>query len=126
MGIPAARELALQPGAPARRRPDLLHGDAGGAAVELELEERLGAAEVDDLDPAVAGGALVLDDLDDGVGLAPLALEVQPVAVPLAVAARSRNGGGAAGQPLGNSGGVGEQVEDFGDRDADGAGVGEG
>src|SRR2546425_9049860 len=100
MGIPAARELALQPGAPARRRPDLLHGDAGGAAVELELEERLRAAAVDDLDPAVAGGALGLDDLDDGVGPAPAALEVQPVVVTLAPALGSQYGEGAHRQPL--------------------------
>src|SRR2546422_521180 len=126
MGIPAARELALQPGAPARRRPDLLHGDAGGAAVELELEERLRAAAVDDLDPAVARGALVLDDLDHGVGLAPLALEVQPVAVTFTPALGSRDGGGAARQPLRHAGGVGEQLEHLVDRDADGAGVGEG
>src|SRR5207247_9610355 len=98
--VAAARELALQPVSPARRAPDLLHGDAGGAAVELELEERLGAAAVDDLDPAVAGGALVLDDLDHGVGLAPAAPEVQAVAVAFAPALGSRDGGGAARQPL--------------------------
>src|SRR5437773_5084632 len=111
MGIPAARELALQPGPPARRRPDLLHGDAGGAAVELELEERLRTAAVDDLDPAVAGGALVLDDLDHGVGLAPLALEVQPVAVAFAPALGSRAGGGAAREPLRHAAGGGARRE---------------
>src|SRR5437763_1557577 len=48
--------MPQQPGAQARRVPDVLHGDAGGAALELELEERLGAAAVDDLDPGVGGG----------------------------------------------------------------------
>src|SRR6266705_1153558 len=37
-----------------------------------------------------------------------------------------RDGGGAARQPLRHAGGVGEQLEHLVDRDADGAGIGEG
>src|SRR5437762_6432552 len=77
-------EVPQQPRAQPRRGPDVLHGDAGGAALELELEERLGAAAVDDFDPGVGGGADELDDFDDAVGLAAVALEVDAVAVALA------------------------------------------
>src|SRR2546430_17347778 len=96
----SAIEVPQQPGAQPRRGPDVLHGDAGGAALELELEEGLGAAAVDDLDPGVGGGTDELDDFDDAVGLAAVALEVDAVAVALALLARLRHGGGADGEPL--------------------------
>src|SRR2546426_4773866 len=51
-----AIELAEQPCAPRRRHPDTLHRDLGGAALEVELEEGLRAAAVDDLDPGISGG----------------------------------------------------------------------
>src|SRR5216110_3334711 len=95
--------MAQQPGAQPRRGPDVLHGDARGAALELELEERLGAAAVDDLDPGVGGGTDELDDFDDAVGLAAVALEVDAVAVALALLARPRHGGGAVGEPVGHA-----------------------
>src|SRR2546429_9395460 len=94
-------EVAEQPRAQPRRGPDVLHGDAGGAALELEFEERLGAAAVDDLDPGIGGGTDELDDFDDGVGFAAVALEVDAVAVALALLARPRHGGGAGGGPCG-------------------------
>src|SRR5882762_8106787 len=62
-------ELPQQPCTPTGRHPHTRHGDLRGAALEVELEERLRAAAVDDLDPGVGGGGLVLDDFDDGVGL---------------------------------------------------------
>src|SRR2546429_3583287 len=118
--------MAQQPGAQPRRGPDMLHGDAGGAALELELEERLGAAAVDDLDPGVGGGRDELDDFDDGVGFAAAALEVDAVAVALALLARPRHGGSAVGEPLGHAARIGEELEHLFDGDADEAGVGEG
>src|SRR5205085_6035232 len=96
-------EVAEQPRAQPRRGPDVLHGDAGGAALELELEERLGAAAVDDLDPGVGGGRDELDDFDDGVGFAAVALEVDAVAVALAFPGGPRDGGGAVGEPRGHA-----------------------
>src|SRR5438045_9345749 len=96
-------EVPQQPGAQPRRGPDVLHGDAGGAALELELEERLGAAAVDDFDPGVGGGGDELDDFDDGVGFAPAALEVDAVAVALAFSGGPRHGGGAVGEPVGHA-----------------------
>src|SRR5207302_4554515 len=113
-------------GAQPRRGPDVLHGDAGGAALELELEERLGAAAVDDLDPGVGGGRDELDDFDDGVGFAAVALEVDAVAVAFALPGGPRDGGGAVGEPLGHAARVGEELEHLFDGDADEAGVGEG
>src|SRR6266704_637917 len=123
--IAPPEELAEEPGAPGGGDPHVLHGDVGGAAGELQLEERLGAAAADDLDPAVGSGGLVLDDFDDDVDLAPLVLEAQPVAVAFAPVGGSRDGGGAARQPLGHAGGVGDQLEHLVDRHADGAVVGE-
>src|SRR5881296_3087534 len=116
-----AVELAEQPGAPRGGGPDVLHGDAGGCALELELEERLRAAAVDDLDPAVRGGGDVLDDLDDGVGLASVALEVQPMAVAFAFVGGARDREGAVREPLGHAGGIRNELEHPLYRDADGA-----
>src|SRR5207237_9595297 len=96
-------EVAEQPGAQPRRGPDVLHGDARGAALELELEERLGAAAVDDLDPGVGGGRDELDDFDDTVGFAAVPLEVDAVAVGLVPLGRRRVGGRAVGAPLGDA-----------------------
>src|SRR2546426_2397616 len=125
MRAASAIELSKQPRSPRRRHPDTLHGDLGGAALEVELEERFRAAAVDDLDPGEGGGGFVLDDFDDGVGLPTLALEVEPVAVAFAFVGGSRDDGDAVGQPLGHAARVGDQVEDLLDGDPDGAGVGE-
>src|SRR5947208_5421602 len=119
-------EVPQQPRAQPRRGPDVLHGDAGGAALELELEERLGAPAVDDLDPGVGGGPDELDDFDDAVGLAAVALEVDAVAVALALLARPRHGGCAVGEPLGHAARIGEELEHLFDGNSDQAGVGEG
>src|SRR5437764_11568797 len=100
-------EVPQQPGAQPRRGPDMLHGDAGGAALELELEEGLGAAAVDDLDPGVGGGGDELDDLDDGVGFAAAALEGDAVAVALAFRGGPRGGGRAGREPLAHARGTG-------------------
>src|SRR2546421_6263091 len=122
MRTASAIEVPQQPGAQPRRVPDVLHGDAGGAALELELEERLGAAAVDDLDPGVGGGPGELDDFDDAVGLAAVALEVDAVAVALALLARPRHGGGAVGEPVGHAARVGGGLGHLFDGDAAGAG----
>src|SRR5207302_9822782 len=119
-------EVAEQPGAQPRRGPDVLHGDAGGAALELELEERLGAAAVDDLDPGEGGGWDELDDFDDGIGFAAVALEVDAVAVAFALLGGPRDGGPAVGEPLGHAARVGGELEHLFDGDADEAGAGEG
>src|SRR2546423_13728508 len=126
MRTASAIEVPQQPGAQAGRGPDVLHGDAGGAALELELEERFGATAVDDLDPGVGGGRDELDDFDYGVGLAAVALEVDAVAVAFAFSGGPRDGEAAVGEPLGHAGGVGDEVEHLFDRDADHAGVGQG
>src|SRR2546430_17607778 len=103
-------EVPQQPRAQPRRGPDVLHGDAGGAALELELEERLGAAAVDDFDPSVGGGADELDDFDDAVGLAAVALEVDAAAVALALLARPRHRGGAGGGALWHAARIGKEL----------------
>src|SRR5690348_7646161 len=126
MRVAPSIELPQQPRAPRRRGPDVFHRDPRRAALELELEERFRSAAVDDLDPAVARGGGELDDFDDRIGLAAVALEVQPVAVALTLALRSRDYGDTVRQPLGHAGGVGKQLEDRLDRDADVAGEGEG
>src|SRR5437762_9213183 len=116
-------EVPQQPRAQPRRGPDVLHGDAGGAALELELEERLGAAAVDDFDPGVGGGADELDDFDDAVGLAAVALEVDAVAVALALPGGPRDGGPAVGEPLGHAARIGEELEHLFDGNSDQTGV---
>src|SRR5438477_4513262 len=126
MRTASAIEVPQQPGAQPRRGPDVFHGDAGGAALELELEEGLGAAAVDDLDPGVGGGGDELDDLDDGVGFAAAALEMDPVAVALAFPGGPRDVGRAVREPLGHAARIGEELEHLFDGDADEAGVGEG
>src|SRR5256886_8941354 len=63
-------ELAEQPGAQALGLPDVLHGDFGGAALELEGEEGAGAGAAADLDPALGAGRVVVDDLDFDVDAA--------------------------------------------------------
>src|SRR5438477_5898910 len=118
-------EMPQQPGAQPRGGPDVLHGDAGGAALEPELEEGLGAAAVDDFDPGVGGGGDELDDFDDAVSLATVALEVDAVAVALTLLAQPRHGSGAVGEPVGHAARIGEELEHLFDRDADEAGVGE-
>src|SRR5207249_11077669 len=126
MRIAPSIELAEQPGAQALGLPDVLHGDFGGAALELEREEGAGAGAAADLDPAVGVGRVVIDDLDFDVDAAAVALEEDAVAV----AAAGELGGGlyrlASREPFGHAGGVGDEREDFIDRRADGAGVGEG
>src|SRR6266550_5947504 len=119
-------ELAEQPGAQALGLPHVLHRYFGGAALELEGEEGAGAGAAADLDPAVGVGRVVVDDLDFDVDAAAVALEEDAVAV---AAARELGGGlhrPAAREPFGHAGGVGDEREDFVDRRADGAGVGEG
>src|SRR5205823_9879698 len=95
----------------------------GGAALELELEERLGAAAVDYLHPGVGGWRDELDDFDDTVGFAAVALEVDAVAVALALLGGRRDGGGAVREPLGHAAHVGEDLEHLFDGDPDQAGV---
>src|SRR5437867_13292889 len=107
----SAVELSKEPRPPRRGHPYAFHRDLGGAALELELEERLRAAAVDDLDPGVGGGGFVLDDFDDGIGLAALALEVDAVAVASAFVGGSRDSGHAVGQPLGHASRVRDEVE---------------
>src|SRR5437899_3480523 len=126
MRIAPSIELAEQPGAQSHRLPDVLHGDFGGAALELEGEEGAGAGAAADLDPAVGVGRVVVDDFDFDVDAAAVALEEDAVAV----AAAGELGGGlhrlASREPFGHAGGGGDEREDFIDRRADGAGVGEG
>src|SRR5437867_9217961 len=121
----SAVELSKEPRPPRRGHPYAFHRDLGGAALEVELEERLRAAAVDDLDPGVGGGRFVFDDLDDGIGLAALALEVDPVAIAFALVRGTRDGGDAVGEPLGHTACVGDEVEHLLNGDADGASVGE-
>src|SRR5439155_8675847 len=126
MRIAPPVELSQQPGFQADGLPDVLHGDFGGAALELEGEEGAGAGAAADLDPAVGVGRVVVDDFDFDVDATAVALEEDAVAV----AAAGELGGGlhrlASRQPFGHAGGVGDEREDFIDRRADGAGVGEG
>src|SRR3989442_15969682 len=126
MYIAAPVELAEQPGAQARRLPHVFHGDLGGAALELEVDVGAGAFAAADLDPAVAVGWAVVDDLNFGVDAPAVALEQDAVAVALAGEVGGGGEGGAAGEPFGHTGGVGDEGEDPVDRRADGAGVGEG
>src|SRR5437762_14110779 len=84
MRIAPSIELAEQPGAQSHRLPDVLHGDFGGAALELEGEVGAGAFAAADLDPAVGVGRVVVDDLDFSVDAAAGALEQAAVAVALA------------------------------------------
>src|SRR2546421_4071789 len=126
MRIASPVELSQQPGFQADGLPDVLHGDFGGAALELEGEEGTGAGAAADLDPSVSVGRVVVDDFDFDVDAAAVALEEDAVAV----AAAGELGSGlhrlASRQPFGHAGGGGDEREDFIDRRADGAGVGEG
>src|SRR5229473_5926415 len=92
MRVASPVEVPEQPVAPRGGGPDVLHRDVRGAAGELQLEERLRAAAVDDLDPSQRGGGDVFDDLDHDVRLACLILEGEPVAVALTLLRRARDG----------------------------------
>src|SRR5258708_28990174 len=92
MRIAAPVEVPEQPVAPRGGGPDVLHRDVRDAAGELQLEERLRAAAVDDLDPSQRGGGHEFDDLDNDVRLASLVLEHEPVAVALALLRRTWHG----------------------------------
>src|SRR5256884_8713833 len=109
MRIAPSIELAEQPGAQSHRLPDVLHGDLGGAALELEGEVGAGAGAAADLDPAVGIGGGVVDDFDLGVDAAAVALEDDAVAVALA----AELGGGlhraTAREPFGHAAGVGDE-----------------
>src|SRR5437660_11374941 len=109
MRIASAVELSQQPGFQADGLPDVLHGDVGGAALELEGEEGAGAGAAADLDPAVGGGRVVVDDFDFDVDAAAVTLEADA----LAVAAAGELRGGlhrlASGPPFGHAGGVGDR-----------------
>src|SRR2546430_10437145 len=74
-------ELSQQPRAQALGLPDVLHGDFGGAALELEGEEGARAGAAADLDPAVSVGRVVVDDFDFHVDAAAVALVEDAVAV---------------------------------------------
>src|SRR5436305_14697783 len=74
-------ELSQQPRAQALGLPHVLHGDFGGAALELKGEEGAGAGAAADLDPAVGVGRVVIDDFDFDVDAAAVALEEDAVAV---------------------------------------------
>src|SRR5207244_11740465 len=126
MRIAPSIELAEQPGAQSHRLPDVLHGDFGGAALELEGEEGAGAGAAADLDPAVGVGRVVVDDFDFDVDASAVTSEGE--AVPVAAAGELRAGLHrlASRQPFGHAGGAGEDREAFMYRDADGAGSGGG
>src|SRR3989440_4063384 len=123
MRIASPVELSQQPGFQADGLPDVLHGDFGGAALELEGEEGTGAGAAADLDPSVSVGRVVVDDFDFDVDAAAVALEEDAVAV----AAAGELGSGlhrlASRQPFGHAGGGGDEREDFVDRRAGGGGV---
>src|SRR5881398_3840245 len=116
MRIAPSIELAEQTGAHSHRLPDLLHGDFGAAALELEGEEGAGAGAAADLDPAVGVGRVVVDDFDFDVDAAAVTLEEDAVAVAAAGELRGGLHRLASRQPFGHAGGVGDEREDFIDR----------
>src|SRR5204862_2031450 len=111
--VTAAVELTVEPGAKARRLPDVLEGELGRSALEAQAEECLGAHAMVDLDPPERVRRRKVDDLDDRFVLGGGALKGDLVAGALAYSILSRRfDGDTAWQPLGHSQRVGNQRED--------------
>src|SRR6266576_647814 len=119
--LPPAEHRAAQPRAYSARRPDVFHGDGGRAAAELELEEGFGAAAGAELGPAEGGGGDELDHLDLDLTGAERRTELDGETRAFFERAASL-GAAAAGEPVGEAGGVGEQGEHTFDPRADGPG----